>query len=158
MSCPYYTFRQNDYYCIKKQDYVNSDCYYRYCRNYSYDECPIYKNSSSSSGGCYLTSACVGAKGLPDDCHELETLRRFRDGWLKAQEGGEETVLEYYRVAPAIVEAVNSREDAAEIWERVYRELVLPCVALIEQEKNQEAYKLYRKITVELREYISAEK
>ena len=35
------------------------------------------KNSGSgSSAGCYLTSACVEAKGLPDDCQELQTLRR----------------------------------------------------------------------------------
>ena len=51
MSCAYYTFRNNDYYCLKKGDYVNSDVYQRYCKNYSYDECPIYKDNPNS-GGC----------------------------------------------------------------------------------------------------------
>ena len=31
MSCSYYTFRQGDYYCTKKSDYVNEDVYYKYC-------------------------------------------------------------------------------------------------------------------------------
>lgn len=153
MGCPFYTFRQNDYYCIKRQDYVSSDCYYRYCRDYSYDECPDYKDGGSSGGGCYLTSACVKAKGLPDDCHELETLRKFRDEWLKAREGGEKAVLEYYRIAPGITDAINERSDAAEIWERVYRELVLPCVALIEQGKHEDAYELYREMARALEQY-----
>ena len=80
MSCSYYTFRQGDYYCTKKSDYVNEDVYYKYCRNWDYSDCPVYKGDTS--GGCYLTSACMYSKGLPDDCYELETLRNFRDTWL----------------------------------------------------------------------------
>ena len=83
MSCSYYTFRQGDYYCTKKSDYVNEDVYYKYCRNWDYSDCPVYKGDTS--GGCYLTSACMYSKGLPDDCYELETLRNFRDTWLKNQ-------------------------------------------------------------------------
>lgn len=96
MSCAYYTFRNNDYYCLKKGDYVNSDVYQRYCKNYSYDECPIYKGNPDS-GGCYLTTACVEAKGLPDDCEELTILRDFRDHWLKKQPGGAEEIAEYHQ-------------------------------------------------------------
>ena len=44
--------------------------------------------SSSGTDGCYLTSACVMAKGLPDHCEELETLRVFRDEYLAGQPGG----------------------------------------------------------------------
>ena len=106
MSCPYYTFRSNDYYCTKNEDYVNSDVYYKYCRKYDYDDCPIYKGDSSS-GGCYLTSACVEARGLPDDCMELQTLRDFRDNWLKQQPCGQDEVAEYYATAPRIVDKIN---------------------------------------------------
>ena len=52
MSCSYYTFRQGDYYCTKKSDYVNEDVYYKYCRNWDYSDCPVYKGDTS--GGCYL--------------------------------------------------------------------------------------------------------
>lgn len=152
MSCSYYTFRNNDYYCTKKGDYVNSDVYYKYCRNYDYSYCPIYKDEPAS-GGCYLTSACVEAKGLPDDCYELTTLRQFRDGWLKQQEGGQADICEYYHTAPAIVAAIHSRADSTSIFEGIYRELVLPCVEWIEHKQMDKAYEHYKVFTRELQEY-----
>ena len=149
MSCSYYTFRQGDYYCAKKQGYVNSDVYYKYCRNYDYDDCPIYKGDST---GCYLTSACVEARGLADDCRELTVLRRFRDGWLSRQEGGAADIQEYYRTAPAIVAAIHRREDAPAIWERLYQELVAPCVRLIDGGDLEGAYRTYKAYTLHLKE------
>lgn len=149
MSCPYYTFRSNDFYCTKKSDYVNSDVYYKYCRNYDYDDCPIYKGDTSS-GGCYLTSACVEAKGLPDDCVELTTLRDFRDNWLKKQPGGLAEVTEYYAVAPKIVKKINELPDAKEIWTEVYEKLVLTCVDLIHKGEMEESYKIYRDFSLML--------
>lgn len=149
MSCSYYTFRSNDYYCMKKQDYVNSDTYYKYCRNYDYDDCPIYK-TESSSGGCYLTTACVRAKGLPDDCYELETLRQFRDGWLKVQPNGQADICHYYHTAPRIVAAIDESADSAATYDKLYAELVQPCVSMIEQKEYKGAYRLYRRISLEL--------
>ena len=149
MSCSYYTFRQNDYYCTKKRDYVNSDVYYKYCRNWDYADCPIYKGNSSS-GGCYLTSACVYAKGLPDDCYELETLRKYRDTWLKGSAEGLTLVAQYYETAPKIVSAINDTVNSKSIYEMIYEKMIKPCVALIEQKKYQETLELYRAVTIQL--------
>ena len=151
MSCAYYTFRSNDYYCLKKGDYVNSDVYQRYCKNYSYDECPIYKGNPDS-GGCYLTTACVEARGLPDDCEELTILRDFRDNWLKKQPGGAEEIAEYYATAPRIVAEVNKRADAREIWNGLYDLLVAPCVQMIQAGAMEQARALYKKSALELKE------
>ena len=82
MSCPFYWYNHH-YACRKTGQDVNEDTYYKYCRNYDYDDCPIYKGNDS--GGCFLTSACTEARGLPDDCHELTVLRAFRDGYLRSQ-------------------------------------------------------------------------
>jgi hypothetical protein len=136
-------------YCLKKDDYIDTDVYDDYCSGYHYDDCPIYQGGSSS-GGCYLTSACVFAKGLPDNCYELETLRHFRDGWLALQEGGKELIQRYYQVAPKIVSTINDRSDRREIYDRIYETLVAPCVKLIEAGKNQETMQLYRKVTEDL--------
>ena len=74
MSCSYYTFRQNDYYCTKKGDYVNSDTYYRYCKGYYYDECPIYRHEESS--GCYLTTiVCKKTHILEQKKHKSVSFR-----------------------------------------------------------------------------------
>lgn len=149
MSCSYYTFRQNDFYCTKKGDYVNSDTYYKYCRNYDYDDCPIYK--SDSSGGCYLTSACMYSKGLEDNCHELTTLRKFRDSWLKNSENGKDLIDTYYLIAPKIVSEINKTKDSKSVYEMIYDKMVKPCVELIENNKFDEALDLYKSVTLELK-------
>lgn len=146
MSCKYYTFRQGDYYCLKKSDYVNEDVYYKYCRNYDYDDCPVYKEDSS--GGCYLTSACMYARGMSDDCYELQTLRNYRDTWLKSFEEGRIIIRQYYEIAPKIVSEINKTKNSKEIYEMLYEKMVVPCVKFIEQKKNQEALELYRNMTL----------
>ena len=134
----------------RTRPFVNSDVYYKYCRNYDYDDCPIYKRDSS--GGCYLTSACTAARGLPDDCHELQTLRHFRDNWLKKQPDGVLLIARYYEIAPKIVTAIDAREDRLDVYERIYQELVTSCVKMIEEENFQDALELYRKYTLRLEE------
>ena len=54
MSCPYYWY-DNHYACRKTGKDVNEDVYYKFCKNYDYDDCPIYKGQDTS--GCFLTSA-----------------------------------------------------------------------------------------------------
>ena len=154
MSCPYYKFESSlfggDYYCVKQEKTVNSDTYYKYCRNYNYDDCPIYKSTSGSSTSCFLTSACTAARGLPDDCSELMTLRSFRDDWLKKTDDGSELVDRYYEIAPKIVAAIDTKPERLEIYERIHREIVTPCVELIGQGMYQDALELYRGATLEL--------
>ena len=108
--------------------------------------------SGGNDFGCFLTSACVKAEGLPDDCRELTTLRWFRDHYMKTVPGGEEDIREYYRIAPAIVSAVNQREDAQSIWRRIYQDLILKCVDLIETGDYVKTYQLYKHYTLQLQE------
>lgn len=148
MSCSYYIWR-SEYYCTKKEERVDEDHYRIYCRDYSYSDCPIYK-SDSSSGGCYLTSACTAAMGLPGDCEELSILRRFRDEWLSKQPGGKETIEEYYRIAPGIVRSIESMGESKVLFQRIYDEMVCPCVRAIQEERPKEAWALYERMTREL--------
>ena len=148
MSCPYYWYNYNSYACHKSGKDVNEDTYYKYCRTYQYDTCPIYKGNDSS--GCFLTSACVEAKGLPDDCRELTVLRHFRDTYLRSAPNGAAEICEYYHTAPAIVERIKSGTDANAVFSRIYEELVLPCVALIDAGRLSEAHEAYRAYTRKL--------
>ncbi len=151
MSCPHYTFKDGDYHCNKTDKDVNSDVYYKYCRKYDYDSCPIYKEPDSS-GGCFLTSACVEAKGLPDNCRELTVLRNFRENYLRVQPEGENEIREYYFVAPQIVSAVKQKAESLRIFESIYEECVKPCVEMIEAGKNEDAHALYRHTVKKLQE------
>lgn len=147
MSCPYYWYNYH-YACRKSGKDVNEDTYDRYCKNYSYGDCPIYKGNDES--GCFLTSACVEAKGLPDNCYELTVLRNFRDNYLRNSESGASEVCQYYHIAPPIVEKIKQQSNALEMFEHIYTDLVQPCVKLIEQEEHGKAHALYRSYVVYL--------
>ncbi len=149
MSCPYYTWRY-DFYCTKQHNYVNEDVYYKYCRNYDYSGCPVYGDAGSSTG-CFLTSACVEAMNLPDDCEELMILRKFRDTWLVKQPGGQAEIREYYRIAPEIVNTIQRREDRQQIFQRIYDDVVCPCVLWIKQKQYHKAWKRYRNMVETLK-------
>lgn len=153
MSCPYYWYNHH-YACRKTEKDVNEDVYYKYCRGYDYGDCPIYKGQDSS--GCFLSSACVVAKGLPDDCHELSVLRNFREKHLRILPEGPSEIAEYYFIAPQIVDAIKSREDSCYVFNSIYERLVKPCVTMIERGEHELAHTLYRSIVRELRlEYLA---
>ena len=101
--------------------------------------------------GCFLTSACVRANGLPDDCEELTIMRGLRDGYLLQQPTGESLVNEYYRIAPAICERIDARQDAFAVYEKIYEQLVRPVVLLVKAGYNAAAVTLYQSVTLELR-------
>ena len=94
--------------------------------------------------GCFLTSACVEAKGLSDNCYELNTLRSFRDNYLRNMPGGLAEIETYYRVSPVIVAEIHKKDDAFAILSSLYDNLVQPCVKMIENGDYSGAYGHYK--------------
>lgn len=125
--------------------------YYKEYRWPDSNTCSHFEGDSGSSGACYLTTACTASRNLPDDCYELETLRRFRDTYLVSLSNGAEEIKEYYNVAPRIVEEINKMDNSNEIWNGLYNDMVLPCVQLIEKNRNEEAYVRYKDVSLELK-------
>lgn len=107
----------------------------------------------STSSGCYVTTACIKAKGLSANCYELEALRQFRDDWVKKHENGLEEIGIYYEIAPKIVDKINGLANSSEIYEKIYNEVVCTCVQLIEAGQDKEAYCLYKNAAYELKRY-----
>jgi uncharacterized protein YjbI with pentapeptide repeats len=105
--------------------------------------------------GCFLTTACVEAMKLPDDCHELQMLRKFRDGYVSETLAGRELIKEYYNIAPGIIEAVNSTGNGPGIFMNLYSE-ISEIVSLIDNNKPAEAYQSYCDMTLRLKKkYLS---
>jgi hypothetical protein len=102
--------------------------------------------------GCFLSSACIAARGLPDDCEELRRLRWFRDAHLKGTSGGIELINEYYRIAPGICRAIAQRSDSKAIYNHLYDELVQRTLLLIRELKFEVACHHYLRVTCELKE------
>nr|VFJ54216.1 MAG: hypothetical protein BECKDK2373C_GA0170839_104224 [Candidatus Kentron sp. DK] len=96
-------------------------------------------------GGCFLTTACVKHAGLPDDCYELETLRRFRDNYIMKRADGNTLLHEYYSNGPKIVASLLSSRTHEFELKGVYLEIERS-VRLIESGSNEEALRCYRKM------------
>lgn len=108
-------------------------------------------SSGSNKSGCYLTTACVSAMNLPDDCLELNVLRNFRDRYLMPQQPGRRAVKEYYRIAQEIVQAIDEREDVQNIWQSTYRDIMY-AVSLVLSGDFERAFKHYQQMTSKLRD------
>ena len=124
MSCPNYTFRQNDFYCIKKGDYVDSGTYYKFCRNYDYDDCPIYKYEDRS--GCYLTTIVCSVLKQNDDNETLNTLRYFRDDVLQNNDNYYDILKAYDIVGPVLSYKISNDKDKEIMSNFLYNKFLMP--------------------------------
>ena len=88
---------------------------------------------------CILTTACIRARGLPDNCLELTTIRAFRDDYLKREPTGQAIVADYYATAPHIVAAINQDPLGPLVYADLYDRLVVRAVELIQAGHHQEA-------------------
>jgi hypothetical protein len=107
-------------------------------------------DTTDAGSPCYLTTACVKSKRLPDNCLELMTLRGFRDNVLMTNSAGRNAIKEYYKMAPEIVQAVNNQENAQRIWDGVYVD-IRQAVSLVLSGKSNEAFEHYKKMTLRLK-------
>jgi hypothetical protein len=102
-------------------------------------------SDSDGGSGCFLTTACVAAAGLSDDCDELTTLRALR-ARLLATTPGRFLVADYNWRAPRIVAAVEASDNANVVWAETYG-TVQRIVALVRAERLDDAVAEYRAMT-----------
>lgn len=99
--------------------------------------------------GCYLTTACVEAMLLSDDCYELQTLRRFRDSYIAQKPNGLAMIGRYYETAPNIIIAINSTGDGRDILKGLFKKIE-EVVTMIDNQKLEDAYQLYCELSIKL--------
>lgn len=155
MSCPFYEFRSTlfggDYYCIKKEEYMNSDIYYKYCRDYSYSDCPIYKHQTSS--GCFITTVVCDILGKSDNYELLNRFRYFRDNTLQKDVKYSELLKIYDTVGQFVADDIYNDEDRYNNAKCIYEYGIKPIDKLIEQKKYDEACERYYVMTLGLVNY-----
>lgn len=98
---------------------------------------------------CFITTACVQSRGLPDDCEELTVLRNFRDSYLLHTTNGAQLIDLYYRYSPRIVAAIAKQKNASLIYDHLYQ-VIRKCVEAIKREDNEFAYLTYCEMVIEL--------
>jgi len=107
--------------------------------------------SSDPNSTCFLTSACVFHKGLPDNCQELMVLRNLRETVMKPNSDFNQLILEYAVIAPKMLTKIDIAANKDEIFEIIYSNLVLPAVKLVGEGKDNEAIAYYRDFVEEMK-------
>jgi len=142
--------------CTQTNTEPSRDVRFNTCLTSRQYDCVHYKGKSSS--GCFITTAVCGTLNRNDDCHELTSMRSFRDNWLKKQLNGEAEVQEYYTIAPQIVAAINTLDNADDIYNGICKNYIMPCVELADKGENLACHKIYRAMVESLRQkYILVE-
>ncbi|WOC33257.1 MULTISPECIES: CFI-box-CTERM domain-containing protein [Caproicibacterium] len=114
-------------------------------------------NSGWRKKGCYITTAVCQSLQKPDSCAELQTLRRFRDDWMRQQPGGSLLIQEYYTFAPSIVAAIDTAPNAAEIYRKLWNAYLLPCVRDAKHRRSARCLRRYTQMVLRLEKlYLSS--
>ncbi len=108
------------------------------------------KEKVGEKEGCLLSSACVAARGLPDDCAELAILRDFRRYHLEGTPRGNTILQEYEAIGCQILRWIEGHPDRQVLYHDLYRRLVRGTIDLIRAEKIETAINYYQSI---VREY-----
>jgi len=96
--------------------------------------------------GCFFTTAAVAHMGQKDNGKVLNTLRKFRDTYMRKNKEKSKDVEWYYENAPRIVAALDERPDAAKVYKKMYREYIKPAYDAIQKGDQDRAYQIYKEI------------
>lgn len=97
-------------------------------------------------GGCYITTAATKHGGQKDDGEVLNTLRRFRDTYMRKDAEKNKDVAWYYKNAPKIVNAIDKMPEADAVYQKLYKQYILPAYHAIKKGENKRAFKLYKSL------------
>ena len=109
----------------------------------------INPRNGNEEENCFITTACVRYYNMPDNCYQLQTLRLFRDNYLKKQDDGKELIRQYYSIAPVLVKLLDKDVEKETLFRNILRQINNAC-ALIDSGENAKAKKLYIKVVSNL--------
>jgi hypothetical protein len=109
-------------------------------------------NAGFKKKWCFITTAVTKTLGLPDDCYELNSFRKFRDEYLAEQPLGRLEIMEYYMTAPSVVEAIDKSPSREQIYRDIWNRHLNQCLRLYEQNHFEQCRQSYEDMMSELRE------
>ena len=157
MSCDYldrggYLF-SNGWICKLTDKYISSEIVRGLCDTSNYRDCEKYIEEFGTSGTCYLTTAMCEVLGKEDNCKELETLRSFRENYLK-ETGTYDTLLtDYAIVGPIISEKILDDENCENVAKTMKKCYIDNAIYFIENEDYRNAVGIYIDMTLSLMDY-----
>lgn len=118
----------------------------------SYDDGGYNVYLQEYSQGCFITSAVCRTFGKPDDCPELTAFRSFRDSFMKKDETMSKDVERYYKIAPSICAAIDSKGKAyaQKEYYSIWDEYLSKAFDAINTNEYQMAYDIYKTMVLNL--------
>lgn len=101
---------------------------------------------------CFVTTAVCCGLHKPQNCREITLMKRYRDEYMFRQADGETLVKEYYDIAPTIVKRIAKEASSEEKYLYLWNNYISKCVALVENQDNEQCKQLYAKMMSELKE------
>ncbi len=101
---------------------------------------------------CFVTTAVCQGLHKPQDCRELNLMKRYRDEYLLNLEEGDALIREYYDIAPTIVKRIAREASPEEKYLYLWNTYISKCVAFVEKNENEQCRHLYEAMVSELKE------
>lgn len=92
---------------------------------------------------CFISTVICEYLGKSDDCAELNTLRSYRDNWLRNQPGGQQLIAEYYNNAPILVSKLKSSAKYKTYCQYLWDNYLKQCLTFIENKQYESCKELY---------------
>lgn len=128
------------------------DCYCSYIGKYVDPDSPGCShndketNGRDDGGGCYLTTAMCNVLGKADDCFELESLRAFRENYMRKDEEGTKLLSEYDTISPPIAKELEQSENRVSIANDMLNCYINPAIDMISKGENRQAIEKYKEM------------
>ena len=112
----------------------------------TYSESRSYERSysssrSSRSSGCFVITATCAALEKDRSWTDLSKLIKFRNAFVRME--GAESVAEYYRLGPMIVDSINSEEQPKEMYQNLWNTYIEPSLTSFFEGKLEDVKRIY---------------
>ena len=135
-----------DMYCKAKRRYVDP------CSTSCSNDFKKTKEAESR-GTCYLTTCMCNILGKKDNCNTLNTLRDFRDNYMKKDEKYNAILDDYKVVGPMISDKIIDDENSYEVATIMKNNYIDEAIEFISLGNYQDAVSIYIDMTVDLMDY-----
>lgn len=108
-------------------------------------------NSSSSGSFCFISTVICEYFKMSDSCSELNTLRKFRDTWLRNQQDGPQLISQYYNSAPVLVSKLKLSPNFAQYCQYLWDNYLHPCLEYIQNQQYESCKVRY----IEMYQYLT---
>lgn len=150
-----YLVKNNMFYCSKMKRFVALN--ERSCNTY-FIKRDRNKVDVRPSNGCYITTAICYILGYEDDCPILESLRGFRDNYMKHQEYCLPLLEDYDVVGPLISEKLLEDKNCVKQANRMLNNFISEALSAIRDREYDAAVDIYTNMTEFLMDWYEIDK